>query len=250
MRKTIALVSLLVVVFFASVIAHLPATVTLNYLPLPRQLKIDGVSGTVWRGKAEQVRWLSYDLGGVNWDVHLASLLTGKVAVSTRFGQGSEMNVRGRGLVGIDFGGPFAESLLISIPAHQVSSYIRQPVDLSGQIELTLRDYHYAVPWCSTAKGALAWTKGALSSPVGAVNLGQVIADVTCKDNHIEVKGNQGNQEVSSEFSATLEANRRYQAQAWFKPGSDFPKELGDLLKHLPNPDGQGRYHFQQQGRF
>ncbi|WPC73969.1 type II secretion system protein N [Vibrio porteresiae] len=250
MRKTIALVTLLIAVFVVSVIAHLPATVTLNHLPLPRQLKIDGVSGTVWHGQAEQVRWLSYDLGSVNWDMHLASLFTGKVAVSTRFGQGSEMNVRGRGVVGIGFGGVFAKSLLVSLPAAQVTSYIRQPVDLTGQIELTLRDYHYAAPWCSEAKGTLAWTKGAVSSPVGAVNLGQVIADVTCKDSRIDVKGNQGNQEVSSEFSATVEANRRYQAQAWFKPGSQFPKELGDLLKHLPNPDGQGRYHFQQQGRF
>ena len=252
MKKRISLIALFVVVFIVSVVVHLPATVTLNHAPLPRQLKMDGVSGTLWNGRAAQVHWLNYDLGSVSWELHLTALVTGKLEVATRFGRGSSMNVHGRGVVGTSMSGPYAKTLLVSAPAAELVELSRRPVPVgvSGQVELMVRDYQYAQPWCKEAQGTLSWSNSAISSPVGNVQLGPVITDITCKDSVIDAKGKQNNAQVSSEFTATLKPNHQYHTTAWFKPGSEFPNELGKLLSQLPDPDARGRYHFNYDGHF
>ncbi|MCG3725825.1 type II secretion system protein N [Vibrio cincinnatiensis] len=252
MKPIVGYISLFILVMLVSAVVHLPAQIALSHLPLPSHLSVQGVSGTVWNGSAKQVHWQQKNWGEVKWQWEGAALLKAKAQLHVRFGRGSDQNVQGKGVVGYDFSGPFVQNMVVSLPIKQVQPYLTLPVPvtLQGQIELTLRDYRYQSPWCVQGEGVLAWTESEIGTPLGALALGPVMADISCQENVLKIHGSQQNTQMSSEFSAKIQDDHRFSAQAWFKPGVDFPTSLEQQLKYLPTPDGLGRYSFTRQGRF
>ncbi|HHP0481898.1 TPA: type II secretion system protein N [Vibrio campbellii] len=253
MKKAVLYVVIFIAFFSTSLIAGLPISWVLQQVPTVRGLDIQGAQGTVWQGSASNVRWQRQNLGEVNWDFQLSGLFTGKAEFAVRFGRGSDMDVRGRGLVGYSLtSGPYAENLVASIPAAKVVEQARLPVPVGvdGQLELNIRHATYAAPWCKTAEGTLVWSASGIQSPLGNLELGPVIADLNCKDSVLSASGEQKSKQVSAAFSAELMPNQRYSTKAWFKPGAEFPSGMSDQLKWLGNPNAQGQYEFDYKGRF
>ncbi len=252
MKRIIGYFTLFITVALISAVLHLPANRVLPHLPLPPGLVVQGVHGTIWNGGAQQVRWQQQQLGALQWQWQWSGLLRAQARLAVRFGRGSDMQWHGRGLVGYGWSGPFAERVFVSLPAQQVVPYLGLPVPLTfeGQLELTVHDYRYRSPWCESAHGVLAWQESTVGSPLGELELGAVMAEFSCQNNELELAGGQETSQVSSQFSLQLQANRSYRTDAWFKPGAEFPRSLGQQLDFLPRPDSQGRYSFSQQGRF
>ena len=238
-------------VLVGSLVAHIPASWVWQQAPTVQGLDISGIRGTPWQGSASQLRWQGKNFGRVQWDMQILPLLTGKVKMDIRFGQGSEMNLQGRGLVGYSSNGPFAENLLISMPASEVVKYspTALPVVVNGNLELTLRDYQFAAPYCAQLDGALAWTAAQVSSPLGALEPGPVIADLTCDQGKLLADVAQSSDDVASEWQASLAPGNTYTLSGWFKPGAQFPPQLGQQLKWLGNPDAKGQYKISYSGR-
>ncbi|TOF16578.1 type II secretion system protein N [Vibrio parahaemolyticus] len=253
MKRAVLYVVIFIVCFSVSLIMGLPVSWVLQQAPTVKGLDIQGAHGSVWQGQASSVRWQRQNLGQVNWDFQWSSLFTGKAEFSVRFGRGSDMNIRGRGLVGYSLSdGPYAENLVASIPASKAVEQARLPVPVSvdGQLELNIRHATYAAPWCKTGEGTLVWSASGIQSPVGSLELGPVIADLKCQDSVLIASGEQTSTQVSSAFSAELMPNQRYSTKAWFKPGADFPSSMGEQLKWLGQPNAQGQYEFDYKGRF
>jgi len=250
-KRVVGYASVFVLVFIVSIVVYLPANVVLKQVSLPPQLQLNGVQGTIWQGSADQVRWRNYNFGNIRWSLNLSAMATAKLEAAVRFGQGSDVNLYGKGIVGYSSDGLYAENLVLSVPADEALKQfpIPVPVVANGQLELTLKNYIYQAPFCLSGDGSLAWSSANVESPLGNLTLEQPIADIQCQSSVVDVKGSQQSVQVTSEFSATLSPNRRYQAQAWFKPGAEFPESLGNQLKWLPKPDNQGRYAFKHQGR-
>ncbi len=120
---------------------------------------------------AANVRWQNQPFGRLHWDMRFGRLLHGELAFDVRFGQGSEWQLQGQGLVGYSSADPFAEKLLLSMPAAQAVSQAQLPVPITvkGNLELTVRDYHYAAPYCKTLDATLAWVQGAAETPMGTI---------------------------------------------------------------------------------
>ncbi|MCG7496782.1 type II secretion system protein N [Vibrio sp. Of7-15] len=237
--------------FSVSLLAHLPIKWVLEQVPKVPQLSLKGVSGTPWQGKAEQVSWQQHNAGQVSWELQLASLFTGKVEFKVRFGRGSDLNLRGKGVIGYDMNGPYGRDLLLSAPADKLLGLAKMPVPVSaqGQLELTLAQYRFVAPWCQVADGELVWSGAQVISPLGNINPGPVIADVNCTDNQLSVQSKQNSEALSSEFEVGLTPNMRYSVSGWFKPGAEFPAGLNSQLKWLGNPDPKGQYKITQSGR-
>ncbi|MEZ8323892.1 type II secretion system protein N [Vibrio cyclitrophicus] len=245
--------SIFIVFFSVSLLLHLPASFALKQAPVVRGLNIEGVEGTVWQGSANNIVWQRINYGSVQWDFQFSKLLQAKAELAVRFGRNSDMNLSGKGRVGYSMSGAYAENLVASMPAMNVMKYapvIPVPVAIGGQVELTIKHAVHAQPWCQSGEGTLAWSGAAVDSPVGALDLGPVIADISCEDSTIAAKGVQKSTQVDSEFSASLTPNQRYTSAAWFKPGVEFPPTMQNQLKWLGNPDNQGKYQFTYQGRF
>lgn len=250
--KKVALYSLLLMaVFVSSVIVHLPAKFVVENLPKIRGLSISGVDGTLWQGSAKQVIWQKYNLGEVNWTFEASKLFIGKAQLNVRFGRNGELGLTGRGLIGYSMSGPYAENLIASIPAEKVvdMASIPAPIAVDGQLDLVVKSYQYGSPWCESAQANLVWNQSRVSSPFGNLELGTIISNISCVDNQLSAKGNQQNSQVSGEFVASMQPNRTYDVDAWFKPGAEFPSGLGNQLKWLGEPDSQGRYPFVYSGK-
>ncbi|MEF1308711.1 type II secretion system protein N [Vibrio mytili] len=253
MKRAVLYTGIFVVFFSLSLVMGLPVSWALQQLPTVRGLDIQGAHGSVWQGDATNVRWQRQNLGELNWDFQWSSLFTGKAEFAVRFGRGSAMEVRGRGLVGYSLSdGPYAKNLVASIPAAKVFEQVQLPVpiDAEGQLELNIRHATYVAPWCGTGEGTLVWNASRLQSPMGELDLGPVIADLNCKDSVLTTSGEQKSKQVSAAFSAELMPNQRYSAKAWFKPEAEFPANMRDQLNWLGNPNVKGQYEFDYKGRF
>lgn len=238
-------------VFIASLVAHIPANWAWQHAPSIKGLALEGITGTPWQGSAINVRWQNQPFGNLHWDMRLGRLLKGELAFNVRFGKGSEWQLQGQGLVGYNSAGPFAEKLLLSMPATQAVSQAQLPVPvtITGNVELTVRSYQYAVPYCKTLDATLAWVQGAAETPMGTIKPGPVFADLRCDNGAIVAKINQTSADVSSDWQAHLATNQQYKLDGWFKPGAQFPAELAKQLKWLGEPNTKGQYKLNYSGR-
>lgn len=254
MKKAVLSGMFLSSVFVVSAMAHLPAQFVIQYAPLPGQLSINGVEGTVWQGSAQQVRWQGTSYGALNWQLNLTKVLTGSLEAQVRFGRGSDLSLQGRGVVGYDLNGLYAQNFIAAIPVEEVSKFAPRlpvPLDLNGQVEVNLRSYRYAQPYCDSAQGSLVWNTQAVGTPLADLYLGPVIAQFSCQQNNIDVEGEQQSEQVESGFNAQFSGDRSFKASAWFKPLGEFPQALQQQLKWLPEQaDSEGKYQFSQQGRW
>lgn len=238
-------------VFIASLVTHIPASWLWQYAPKIQGLALEGISGTPWQGSATNVRWQNQPFGQLQWDMQLGRLLKGELAFNVRFGKGSEWQLKGQGLVGYSLSGPFAEKLLLSMPAAQAVSQapLPVPVSIDGNLELTVRNYHYAAPYCKTLNATLAWVQGAAETPMGTIKPGPVFADLSCEKGAIVAKVKQTSTDVSSDWHANLATNRHYKLNGWFKPGATFPDKLAAQLKWLGDPNTKGQYKVNYSGQ-
>lgn len=236
----------------SSLVAHVPASWAWQQVPKLASLQISGIDGTLWQGQAAQVRWQGKNLGRMQWDMRVLPLLMGSVKLDVRFGQGSDMGLTGRGVVGYRSAGPFAENLLVSVPATEMMQFAPSgvPVTVAGNLELTLRDYQFAAPYCETLEGTLAWSGAEVSSPLGGLNPGPVIADLSCDNGKVLADMKQDSPQVMSQWNVSLAQGNNYALAGWFKPGAEFPPQLGQQLKWLGSPDPKGQYRITYSGRF
>ncbi|MGF1725847.1 type II secretion system protein N [Photobacterium nomapromontoriensis] len=239
------------VVLAGSLVAHIPASWLWQHAPAVRGLEVSGIHGTPWQGAASQVRWQGKNFGRLQWDMNLWSLFTGKIQLDVRFGKGGDMGLSGRGGIGYRSSGPFAENLLLSMPAKEALRFapMALPITVAGNLELTLRSYQFAQPYCEQLDGALAWTAGQVSSPLGGLKPGPVIADLSCDQGKVLATVDQSSADVSSEWQATLAPGNSYTLAGWFKPGAEFPAQLAQQLKWLGSPDPKGQYKINYSGR-
>ena len=83
MKKTWPLVALGVGAFLLLALVTLPASVVLSYFH-PSGLTLGGVSGSIWKGRAQAVQAGSLHLGGVEWSLNALALFTGRLGADVR----------------------------------------------------------------------------------------------------------------------------------------------------------------------
>ncbi|WED21935.1 type II secretion system protein N [Vibrio sp. JC009] len=251
MKRIVLFSILFLFVTLISVCAHTPASFVFKYMPKVKGLEIAGLSGTIWHGKAQSVVVRGINLGQVSWDFIPSDLFQGEAAYAVRFGRNSPMKLSGKGIIGYGFSGPFAENLHASVPAESALQFapVPVPVEVSGQLDLTINEYQYASPWCQSARGALVWNASQIDSPLGGLELGTIIADLECSDSTLIAKGEHDVAQLSGAIDAELSSDMKYRLDTWFKPGAQFPPSMQKQLKWLGDPDNQGRYPFVLSGK-
>jgi general secretion pathway protein N len=243
-------------VLLVSLVLHFPASVAFNMLTLPSSLKLSGVTGTIWQGQAEQVHWKvgnsDINYGTFNWSIAPAKILLGQLSAMVQFGMGSDIELHGKGEVGVTFSHLYARNVLISMPASVLQAYVPTPVPvgLHGQIEATILRLDYGAPYCQQAQGEVMWNQGVVDVMGQALSIGMATAKLQCNDNQIAISGTQSSSQVDSQFTLDVQGNNnQYQTKAWFAPKAALPPFFQSQLKWLPAPDGQGRYHVDYSGR-
>ncbi|AZL85984.1 MULTISPECIES: type II secretion system protein N [Aliivibrio] len=238
--------------FTFSALLHMPIQWVIDQAPKVNGLALTGLSGTPWKGQVDSLSWQRVNYGQVQWEIDPLAILKGHAEFAVRFGRGSELGLRGKGMVGYSVSkGAYAENVVASFPVANILNRLPMavPVSLQGQAEITVKSFQQGQPWCKHAEGEVVWSGGKIVSPLGNIDPKTVIADTTCIESKLTVVSKQNSSDVSSEFNIVLNPNRSYQVNGWFKPESSFPSSFRSQLKWLGKPDAKGQYRVTYSGR-
>src|SRR5690349_4524359 len=83
MKKTWPLVALGIGAFLLFALVTLPASAVLSFFH-PPGVTLSGVSGTIWKGRAQAVRSGNLHIGSVEWSLDVLALLTGKLGAELK----------------------------------------------------------------------------------------------------------------------------------------------------------------------
>lgn len=237
-----------VLILLISAAAHLPAHIALGFIsPLPG-IKLDGLSGTIWNGSAASFHFQGKSLGSLDWEFNFFPLVTGKLDLSVGLSGVAGLSVNGH--IGYGFSGIYANDLRLLVPASTISPFLPAPVPvgLSGRFELLVRDYQMSKPLCNTLDGNLTWSQAQVVTPIGTVELGPVVAQLSCKAGSVVATGKSKSEAIETEFSVSLAPNKKIKAEGLIKPGMALPEGLKSQLNWLGEPDNEGRYQLNFNG--
>ena len=242
-RKGRLFAVLLGLTLLVSVVFHMPATVVLSSVPLPKELQLSGVTGTPWEGRALSASWKGQPLGEVAWTLRSQKLFVGRGEFHVRFGGEKITGLHGQGNIGYGAGGITVENFTGSLPAALLARMVSVPVPAFGQVDVTIDRLKYQASQCDEGEGKAVWGEASVSLPLGSLRLGDVNAELQCKDGVMEIAGDQESSQLNTQFTAQVKPNRSYKVQALISPKSRFPSVMEQQLRYFAKPDKQGKYY-------
>lgn len=254
MKQRILIAGLFLAAYLICLLATLPAALVVRYLPLPTNinnlLKLEGVSGTLWRGQAARLHYASESVSQLRWDLNSWSLLRLAPEVTIRFGERNGLN--GQGVIGWN-GAAFGRDLTFNAPAPWLLSRMPMrlpfPITVTGQLQLKVDQFAQGKPWCDNLYGNLDWYQASADTPAGKLDLADPEVKLSCLDSTLVAELKQGSDAVQTSGRLELQPNGQYLFQGNLKPGPALPAQMQQGLPFLGQPDSQGRFPLRYQGR-
>ena len=253
MKAKLLLVIFLLFVCFVSAVVHMPAAVAVRWVSIPSNVLLQGVSGTLWRGKIENVNVNAVDLGKVLWQLKPSRLVKGLLGADVRFGEKSAIQMRGKGQVGLSFSSLWFEQFSVQVPSTELVHSIDfpLPINVAGEVSMFIEEYQYdGEHYCNELQGTATWQNATLAVMSAPLYLADVSAVLSCDNHQVIAETEQQSQQVSSEFEVGLTHPNQFSVTGWFRPNAEFPESFTQQLNWLPQPDAENRYQINQSGRW
>lgn len=243
MKKQLAWVAFGLVFYFLFLLIKLPASQVLSRLSLPPDVDLQGVSGTIWQGRAIAASVHGLPLQNVSWSLAVLPLVLGHISADVQAG-----NMRNSDEVSFSGGLNLSEG---QIQLDQVQAYLPTnlmvsllplpfPVKAEGRFKIQFEELEYTDA-CQTLVGSGQWLNAKVAGLNGMIDLGVFNADMTCTDNNVVVTVKEPNR-FGLSAEAVIQANLKYAITGRFKPESDLPEEVHQAAQFFGNKDGQGYY--------
>lgn len=228
-----------------------PASLWLKLLPLPANLQLGPVSGTLWSGQIQGVQQGNWYLPQLQWQLQLSPLWRGKLGVWVDGGQLKEQDlpyVKIQAEVGI--GSVAITQSVLRLPMSGVMSQLQlpMPVDASGMLVVNLQQYQSGAPYCQAATGSASWQQARFKTPAGWIDLAAIDATLACADGNLSVQTSDGNP-LGLLIKAELLADS-YRVSGSLKPDASMPAEVHQAMQFVGQADASGRFPLNLQGQF
>lgn len=214
-------------------------------LLLPREIAARGLSGTLWQGAVDVVRWRGIDMGSLNWRVTFSDLMPA-LTVAFRHPDGPQGQGTIRG-----WQQPQLYQWRISVPAgyvlHKLPLIV--PISAQGDVQLNLQQAVIGPQGCRSLAATLKWPGAALGTPLGTVALAQPQAQLRCREGRLEIDVRQQSSFLQLSGQGSLARNGEYQFDGRLANGSAMPEAIGRLLAMQGKADTQGGRLLRFQGR-
>ncbi|TDP40173.1 type II secretion system protein N (GspN) [Idiomarina aquatica] len=237
----------LIAVYLLALLVMLPAKI-IYWLPIPAQVSISQVSGSLWQGRIGSLQVQGVTLNDMQWDWQLLQLFTGEVAVDVRVPpQNNPLAVNGRISAGLTelaatdlrASGDLATLLQLA--------NTRLPLKTQGNWNLSIDTFVVSDPspakWCNQLTGSAngrniqvlvngAWQSlGDFPVALGCAESGAVTLTMNGENSlGLAMQGDINSQDIN--ISGTVRPNPR------------TPEGLAQMFQYLGQPDSQGRYRF------
>ncbi len=239
-----AVVSYIVFLLFTA-----PAAPVLNMLlEQGPQFRIQGISGTLWNGRAQSITIKSsHTLTNLNWSFTFWRLLTGELAINfdTKY-----KNQPVSGSVGIGLGNTVnLRDIRAKLDARSVGTMAGMPLgELSGIISVDLDNAYWDQETVPTANGTINWDKAAVTvaekAELGNVSIilsesdnNPLIAKISNKGGHLKLNG-----------QVVVNEDGKYSLELKLLPVTDASNNLKSSLAMFAKKQSDGNYVIKNSG--
>jgi general secretion pathway protein N len=245
MRQGVVIAAVGAAVFVAVGLATLPASLLVGRLP--PDLKVEGVSGTVWNGGADAIRLRGAPLGALSWSVEPAALLAGEFAYHIEVTR-ADGYVRGR--IGATAGGALSgRDIGLELPL--TTLHPGSAKDWRGSLHGTVQSVRLERGWPVALVGAFQMT--GLTPPSSDLPIGDYALEFDGRaDTPSQLVGRVRdlNAPLVVRAQLVLRRDRSYALEGEVTPRPDAPPDVSRAVAFLGAPDAAGRRTFEITGTF
>ena len=232
-------------IYLIFLVVKLPAVHVLAYVNLPKEIKLYGVSGTIWQGQAQQLSYSGLPIENINWSLSALPLLWGEASADVKGGnlrQSSQIALNGK--IRASQKALQASNFNLYIPANLATAKLSLPIPVKAQgrfhIKLSELDYDY-VNGCNQVEGEGKWINAKVAGINKMIDLGNFNTQLGCDKQQVLVKMTQPNS-LGIEAQATVTANMQFAVKGRFKPSDNLPKEVHQAAQFMGQKDNNGYY--------
>ncbi len=247
MKKPWLLVALGIGAFLLLALITLPAGVVLSLLH-PPGVTLSGVSGTLWKGRAQAVRSGALHVGSVEWNLDILRLFTGRVGADIKvtrsdgFAQASISSGAGAAVT--------LRGLNASLPMGTLPPSVA-PGGWTGTLTLKFAELTLANSWPVVANGTVEVTDlvGPANRPaaLGGYKIIFPAEGADAADGLTGALSDIGGP-LAVNGTVQLKKDRSYLVNAMIATRPGAPSDMTRTLEILGAPDTQGRRQFTFEG--
>lgn len=232
-------------VYLIGLIVYLPARLLVAVAPLPENIQLNGVSGTLWNGRIERAQFDTRSLEQVEWQVFPLALFAGQVAADVHITATAANPMSGTAHVQVGlFGGVRIENARFNGELGALGVWLKIPdlVPLKGDVVLGVTEYELGQPVCSilNARAAAYDVKTRIGQQWH--DLGDFGLQLGCHEGLASVLVEPDNSLGLSVRGNFAPAN--VDLAVAMKPSNATPAPLRELLRMVGEPDVNGQFNF------
>lgn len=228
----------------------LPASLWLKLVPTPNGVQFGAVTGTLWSGQIQAVRFQHWFIPDVRWQLQLSSLWRGQLGAQVQAGQIANETapyLQLRLQAGFNYIRIEQSSLRLPMTGVMASVQLPMPVDASGVVVLNLQQFKTGQPYCDAATGTASWQQARFKAPTGWIDLNQIDGSLACANGHLSLQTNPDNP-LGLAIKAELLADR-YQVSGTLQPAASMPAEVHQAMRFVGQQQPDGRFPLNFSGR-
>ena len=247
MRKWFALAAIFLSSYITFLLASAPLALVFNYLELPKNIEVRGVSGSVWQGEIAQLTVNNNSIDQVKMEVSFWSLFGLTPTIQVNFGNAMLAGPEGKFTLSVSSELVTLNEVEIFVSANNIAKQLPLPIPVAaqGNVELYISSISFVVDQplsCVQAQGDVTWLRAGVVALENNIKLGKFMVDISCAKGNLHAKVNPKNN-LGLSFNAVLALpSQKPSGQGFLKPGAKFPTELKSALSFLGRADNQGRY--------
>lgn len=224
-------------------IVMIPASFVVGLVQLPAGLSYRSIEGSAWNIRLKQVSYQGLTFSQVNVQPNLLNSLV-NFAPSLTFSLGGRtdaVQASGEALVGKEIKSLTDANLLV--PANTVVNYAKlpMPVDAKGDVQFTITQLTQGLQGCTELDGQIKWPNARLDVMNEKLSIGDIQAKLSCERGEIVVSIDDS-QKLGLVFTLKIAQSGTYYGEGFFKPTSQTPEQISQLLPMMGRADAQGRY--------
>lgn len=237
----------LVVVYLVAMLVMLPARV-IYWFPLPDNVRLSQVSGSLWNGVAGQVAVDDIVLNNLSWNWQVSSVFLGELVMDVNLpAKSNPFALNGRLLAGSTKVGAKDITASGDVNALLQLANTRLPLKTGGNWRLSLDSFVVTAPgpvrWCDELKGQAQGEQIRVLVNNQWQSLGDFPVELSCNDNNSVGLAMNGNNSLGLDFKGSINS-QSFSAEGTVKPSPETPEGLAKMMQYMGTPDSRGRYSF------
>ncbi|RVU39882.1 type II secretion system protein N [Rheinheimera riviphila] len=227
-----------------------PASLWLKLLPLPADVKLGAVTGTLWSGQIAGVQRAPLYFPQLSWQLQLAPLWRGKIGLTVNGGELRDTELPYLQLAAeLGLGSVTVRQSTVRLPIAGIMPQLQlpMPVDATGALVLNIQQFALGQPYCSALAGNASWQQAKFKAPNGWIDLNAIHSTLNCEEGNISLQTSADNP-LGLLVKAEVLAGS-YRINGSLKPEASMPKEVHQAMQFVGQPDGEGRFPLKLQGQ-